>query len=163
LSVAVGMALAALVQGRQNRVFCLMGDGELNEGQIWEAAASAGQFGLQSLVGIVDRNGLCIDGPTEEIMGVEPIEDRFASFGWQTQRIDGHDFTAILDAFDKLPPPGEGKPQLIVADTVKGRGVRMMEMNLNWHVGNLVGSDYDAVVEELKAGLRPLAAAGATP
>ena len=91
LSVAVGMALAARVQGRDHRIYCLMGDGELNEGQVWEAAGAAGHFGLQSLVGIVDRNGLCIDGPTEEIMGVELIDERFAAFGWDVQRIDGHD------------------------------------------------------------------------
>jgi transketolase len=160
LSVSVGMALAARVQERSHRIFCLMGDGELNEGQVWEAAAAAGHFGLQSLVGIVDRNGLCIDGHTEEIMSVEPIDERSAAFGWDVQRIDGHDLTAILDAFDRLPVPGEGKPQLIVADTIKGRGVKMMEMSLNWHVGNLVGSDYDAVVQELEAGLQPVAATG---
>lgn len=162
LSVGVGMALAARVQGRDNRVFCMMGDGELNEGQVWEAATAAGHFGLQSLIGIVDRNGLCIDGYTEDIMGVEPIEERFAAFGWDAQRIDGHDLGAILASFDKLKGPGEGKPQMIVADTIKGRGVAMMEMSLNWHVGNLVGDDYDAVVQELEAGLKP-AMAGVRP
>ena len=152
LSVAVGMALAARVQDRSHRVFCMLGDGELNEGQVWEAAMAAGHFGLESLIGIVDRNGLCIDGHTEEIMSVEPLEQRFASFGWDVQRIDGHDLPAILEAFGKLKPPGEGKPQMIIADTIKGRGVKMMEMSLNWHVGNLVGRDYDAVVKEIQLG-----------
>ena len=155
LSVAVGMALAGRVQGRGNRVYCMIGDGELHEGQVWEAAMAASHFGLASVVGIIDRNGLRIDGHTEDIMSVEPIEDRFRGFGWETTRIDGHDFGAILAAFDGLPPPGEGKPRLIVADTVKGRGVGMMEGNLNWHVGNLVGRDYDAVVAEIKRGLQP--------
>ena len=155
LSVAVGMALAGRVQGRGNRVYCMIGDGELHEGQVWEAAMAASHFGLASVVGIIDRNGLCIDGHTEDIMSVEPIEDRFRGFGWETTRIDGHDFGAILAAFDGLPPPGEGKPRLIVADTVKGRGVGMMEGNLNWHVVNLVGRDYDAVVAEIKRGLQP--------
>ena len=122
------MALAARVQERDFRVYCMLGDGELHEGQIWEAAMAASHFRLQGLVGIVDRNQLCIDGPTEEIMAVEPLEDRFTSFGWGVQRIDGHDFDAILDALDELQPAGDGPPQMIIADTVKGRGVQMMEV-----------------------------------
>lgn len=155
LSIAVGMALAGRVQGRGYRVYCMLGDGELHEGQVWEAAMAASHFRLQGLVGIVDRNGLCIDGHTEEIMGVEPIDERFRSFGWAVTRIDGHDFDAILGALNALPPAGVGAPQMIVADTIKGRGVRMMEGSLNWHVGNLVGRDYDAVVGELQRGLAP--------
>jgi transketolase len=155
LSVGVGMALAGRIQGLGYRVYCMLGDGELHEGQVWEATMAAAQFRLQGLVGIVDRNRLCIDGDTEEIMAVEPLEERFASFGWAVQRIDGHDFEAILGALDGLAPAGAGKPQMIIADTVKGRGVRMMEGNLNWHVGNLVGRDYDAVVAELQRGLAP--------
>jgi transketolase len=155
LSVGVGMALAARVQNRDNRVYCMLGDGELAEGQIWEAAMSAAHFRLASLVAIVDRNGLCIDGHTEQVMGIEPLEDRFAGFGWQVSRIDGHDFGQILSTLDRLPPPGKGKPQVIIADTVKGRGVAMMEGALNWHVGNLESADYDAVMAELDAGLKP--------
>jgi transketolase len=157
LSVALGMALAGRVQQRSYRVYCMLGDGELHEGQVWEATMAAAQFRLQGLVGIVDRNRLCIDGDTEEIIGVEPLHERFASFGWAVQRIDGHDLEAILGALDELAPAGYGKPQMIIADTVKGRGVRMMEGNLNWHVGNLVGRDYDAVVAELQRGLAPAA------
>jgi transketolase len=155
LSVGVGMALAARVQKRDNRIYCLLGDGELAEGQIWEAAMSAAHFRLGSLVAIVDRNGLCIDGHTEEVMGIEPLVDRFAGFGWQVSRIDGHDFGQILATLDNLAPPGRGKPQVIIADTVKGRGVAMMEGALNWHVGNLEAADYDAVMAELDAGLKP--------
>jgi transketolase len=88
-------------------------------------------------------------------MSVEPLEARFAAFGWDTQRIDGHDFGAIREAFDNLKSGGEGKPQIIIADTIKGRGVERMEMSLDWHVGNLVGEDYDAVMAELDAGLKP--------
>ena len=155
LSIAVGMALAGRVQQRDYRVYCMLGDGELHEGQIWEAAMAAGHFRTQGLVAIVDRNGLCIDGHTEQVMGVEPIDGRFAAFGWATSRIDGHDFEAILGALDRLAPAGEGRPQLIVADTIKGRGVERMEMALNWHVGNLAGTDYDEVLAEIDAGLKP--------
>lgn len=153
LSVGVGMALGARVQNRSFRTFVMLGDGELCEGQIWEAAMAAGHFQLGNLVVIVDRNRLCIDGFCDEIMAVEPIEDRFASFGWDARRIDGHDLDAILTTLDGLPPAGRGRPQAIVADTVKGRGVKRMELSLDWHVGNLVGQDYDDVMEELAAGL----------
>ncbi len=155
LSVGVGMALAGRVGELGYRVYCMLGDGELNEGQVWEAAMAAGHFGLQGLVAIIDRNQLSIDGPVDEIMGVEPLADRFRSFGWSVQRIDGHDFGAILGALDNLAPAGRGRPQAIIADTVKGRGIQRMEMKLNWHVGNLVGRDYDDAVAEVQAGLKP--------
>jgi len=155
LSIGVGMALAGRMAGRSYRVYCMLGDGELNEGQIWEAVMSAAHFRLQGLVAIVDRNQLCIDGTVDEIMGVEPLVDRFESFGWAVQRIDGHDIPAVLGALDALAPAGEGRPQVIIADTVKGRGIRHMEMKLNWHVGNLVGEDYDDAIAELEAGLQP--------
>lgn len=155
LSVGVGLALAARMTERDYMTYVMLGDGELSEGQIWEAANSAGHFGLQNLVAIVDRNGLSIDGHTEDVMSVEPLDDRFAAFGWEVQRIDGHDLTAIRAAFEALHHAGRGKPQVIIADTVKGRGVERMEMSLDWHVGNLVGEDYDEVMAELDAGLTP--------
>jgi transketolase len=160
LSVAVGMALGARVQGRDYRVYCMLGDGELGEGQIWEAAMAAGQFRLGSLVGIVDRNHLSIDGDTEELMGHEPLADRFRSFGWTVHEVDGHDLDAILDAFGALGTAAEGPPQMVIADTVKGRGVRRMEGDYQWHVGNLAGDDYDDVIAEIQRGLQPLAAGG---
>jgi transketolase len=155
LSIAVGMALAGRAQKRNFRTYCMLGDGELAEGQIWEAAMAASHYKLQSLVAIVDRNQLCIDGQTEAVMGVEPIAERFAAFGWATQRIDGHDFDDILGALGKLAPAGTGQPQLIVADTVKGRGVKRMELSLQWHVANLAGQDYDDAEAEIRAGLKP--------
>jgi transketolase len=155
LSISLGMALAGRVQKRDYRVYCMMGDGELHEGQVWEAAMAAGHYRVQSLVGIIDRNQLCIDGRVEEIMTVEPLADRFASFGWAVTRIDGHDLKQILATLDGLAPAGEGKPQLIIADTVKGRGVSWMELSLNWHVGNLVGEDYDDAEAQILAGLKP--------
>lgn len=156
LSVALGMALAARIQKRDYRVYCMLGDGELNEGQIWEAAMAAGHYRLQGLVGIVDRNQLSIDGPTETVMSVEPLEDRFRSFGWNVQRIDGHDLSTVMQTLGALLPCGDGKPQMIIADTVKGRGVKYMELSLDWHVGNLVGQDYDDAWQEIEAGLKPL-------
>lgn len=155
LSVGVGMALAGRATGRDYRTYVMLGDGELSEGQIWEAVNAAGHFKLGHLVVLLDRNGLSIDGHTEEVMSIEPVDDRFTAFGWEVQRIDGHDFPAILGAFDALPRGTTGKPQAIIFDTVKGRGVKRMEMSLDWHVGNLVGEDYDDVMEELADGLKP--------
>jgi len=156
LSVSVGMALSARVQGRGFRTYCMTGDGELAEGQIWEAAMAAGQFRLGSLICIVDRNQLSIDGRTEEIMGIEPLVSKFESFRWKVQRIDGHDCDAILDAFDALDREAEGPPQVIIADTLKGRGVLRMEGDVAWHVGKLEGADYDDVIAEIQGGLAPL-------
>lgn len=151
LSIGLGMALGGRAQGYGYRVHVMLGDGELHEGQIWEAAMAAGHFRTRGLIAIIDRNRLCIDGETEAVMRVEPIEERFASFGWAVRRIDGHDIPTIRETLAALEPAGIGKPQLIVADTVKGKGVKRMEMSLNWHVGNLVGADYDDVMAELTA------------
>ena len=158
LSTTLGMTLAARVQGRSYRSYVILGDGELCEGQVWEAAMAAGHYRAGSLVAIVDRNQLSIDGPTESIMGVEPLDEKFRAFRWQVQRIDGHDFDAILDAFAGLATDPHGPPQMIIADTVKGRGVQRMELDTNWHVGNLVGADYDDVLTEIEAGLQPVTA-----
>src|SRR5438270_3321611 len=142
LSVSLGMALGARVHGHSFRAYCLTGDGELAEGQIWEAAMAASQFQLGSLVAIVDRNHLSIDGNTEDIMRLEPLAARFASFGWNVHAVDGHDLDAILDVFNALETAAVGPPQLVIADTVKGRGVRRMEGDKQWHGGHLVGADY---------------------
>ncbi len=154
LSIAVGMALGGRVQQRDFRAYVMVGDGELAEGQIWEAAMAAGHYRLGSLVCIVDRNQLCIDGLTEDVMSVEPIDQKFASFGWQVQRINGHDLGAIVTAFDQLAPAGSGAPQVIIADTIKGKGVSRMELDVNWHVGNLGPQDYQAVKAELLGAAR---------
>ena len=158
LSTTLGMTLAARVQGRPYRSYVILGDGELCEGQVWEAAMAAGHYRAGPLVAIVDRNQLSIDGPTESIMGVEPLDEKFRAFRWRVQRIDGHDFDAILDAFAGLHADPHGPPQMIIADTVKGRGVQRMELDTNWHVGNLVGADYDDVLAEIEAGLQPVTA-----
>jgi transketolase len=150
LSVALGMALGGRLSGREFRTYCMVGDGELCEGQIWEAAMAASHFRAGHLVCIVDRNELSIDGKTEDILAVQPIAEKFRAFGWETREIDGHDIKAILAAFDSLPTGAVGPPQAIVAHTVKGRGVARMEGDADWHLGNLAGEDLDDVIEELQ-------------
>jgi transketolase len=150
LSIGAGMALATRMSGQPSEVWVMTGDGELGEGQIWEAAMAASHHRLGRLRVIVDANQLCIDGFTRDVMSVEPIDERFRSFGWEVRRIDGHDLPVVLETFDSLPSEDFGPPQCIVADTVKGRGVARMELSPDWHVGNLVGQDYDDVIAELK-------------
>jgi transketolase len=154
LSIGLGMALGARVQGRDFRTYVMVGDAELDEGQIWEAAMAANHFRVGSLVCIVDRNQLGIDGPTEDIMSLEPLHERFRAFGWHVQRIDGHDIRAIVDAFDLLKSADPTMPRVIIADTIKGKGVKRMELDLGWHVGNLNDEDYKDVYQELVDGAR---------
>ena len=132
LSVANGMALAGRVDGRDYWVYCVMGDGEIQEGQVWEAAMSAGHYGLDRVIAFVDHNGLQIDGANTEVMGVEPIDQKFVAFGWHTQRIDGHDLDAI-DAAIEAAKAAKGKPSVIVCETTKGKGVSFMEDVVDWH------------------------------
>jgi transketolase len=155
LSVSLGMALAARVTGGSYTTYCMLGDGELAEGQVWSAAMAAGHFHANNLVAIVDRNQLSIDGRTESVMGVEPLHDKFAAFRWDVRRIDGHDYDQILDTFAYVQDRGDERPLCIIADTIKGRGVQRMELDKDWHVGNLMGADYDDVMAEIDAGLRP--------
>ncbi len=132
LSVAVGMALAAKKDGQAYRVFVLLGDGELTEGSVWEASMSASFYRLDNLIAIVDRNGLQITGRTEEVMALEPLAERFASFGYAVRTVDGHNVAALLDVFSQVPFE-PGKPSLILARTVKGKGVSFMEDAVEWH------------------------------
>jgi len=155
LSVSLGMALAARVTGKEYFAYCLLGDGELAEGQVWSAAMAAGHFKASNLVAIVDRNQLSIDGSTETVMGVEPLTDKFAAFRWDVRRIDGHDYDQILDTFSDIKHRSDERPFCVIADTVKGRGVQRMELEKDWHVGNLMGADYDEVMAEIDAGLQP--------
>jgi transketolase len=138
LSVAVGMGLAARLRGQDYRVFVLTGDGEVHEGQVWEAAMAGSHYKLGNLVAIVDANGSCGDGPTSEVMNIEPLAARFEAFGWRALEIDGHDVAAIVAAFDALPPPESGVPSCIVARTLKGKGISFMEAApRDWHLGYL--------------------------
>lgn len=132
LSSAIGMALGARLDRRDYRVFCILGDGEIQEGQIWEAAMSASHYKVDNLCAILDRNQLQIDGPTEKIMSLEPIRPKFEAFGWHVITINGHDHKELLMAF-KEAEATKGKPTLILANTIKGKGVSFMEGSLNFH------------------------------
>ncbi|MGO0121942.1 transketolase [Desulfothermobacter acidiphilus] len=132
LSVGVGMALAGRLDGRDYRVYVLLGDGECQEGQVWEAAMAAAHYRLDNLVAILDYNGLQIDGPVSEVMNLEPVADKWRAFGWQVQEIDGHDFGQILEALAAAEKV-KGKPSMIIARTVKGKGVSFMEHQADWH------------------------------
>jgi transketolase len=149
LSVGVGMALAARVTERGYRVYVLLGDGELDEGQVWEAAMSAAHFRLGNLVAIVDRNLVSVDGETAEVMDIEPLTDKWTAFGWRVHEVDGHDLEALLDCFEGLPDPASGQPTVLVAHTVAGKGVSFMEDRFEWHLGYLAPDDQARALAEL--------------
>jgi transketolase len=152
LSVGVGMAQAAMTLGREKvRIYVLLGDQELNEGQIWEAAQVASAFGLGNLCAIVDRNGMGLDGTTEETLPVEPIAGRFEAFGWEVEELDGHDVDALRGAFDRYRAERPERPRCLVANTVKGKGISWMEGSRTWHLGYLGPTDATAAMEELAA------------
>lgn len=136
LPMAVGLALGARVQGKKWRTYCILGDGECNEGSNWEAAMSAAHHKVDNLVVMVDRNRLMIDGPTEEIMSLEPLADKWTAFGFTVQRVDGHDFRQLAEAID-FAHDHHGGPVVIIADTIKGKGVDFMENEVKWHYGGL--------------------------
>lgn len=132
ISSAVGMALVGKSDNSSYRVYTLLGDGELEEGQVWEAAMCAGHYKLDNLTAFIDFNGLQIDGPCEDVMGAEPIGDKFKAFRWNVIEIDGHDFEAIEKAIDEAKEY-KGKPTAIIAHTIKGKGVSFMENEASWH------------------------------
>jgi len=132
LSISVGMALAARLNEQTHKIFCIMGDGEQQEGQVWEAAMEAGHFQLDNIIAIVDCNRLQIDGWVKDVMGVEPLAAKYASFGWDTLRIDGHNMNEVVGALENARTV-KGRPVVILADTVKGKGVSFMENQAGWH------------------------------
>ncbi len=148
LSLSVGMALAAKKDGRPDRIFTIMGDGELTEGSIWEASATAAYYHLDNLVAIVDQNSLQISGRTKDVMDMEPLKDKFKAFGYAVRHVDGNNIPAMIELFQTLPFE-EGKPNLILAHTIKGKGISYMEDNISWH--HRVPTD-----EELKIAMREL-------
>jgi len=148
LSIAVGMALAAKLDDKQHRIFCLMGDGEQQEGQVWEAAMEAGHFKLDNLIGIIDCNRLQIDGWVNDVMQVEPLAAKYATFGWDVLRIDGHNMEQVVDALQQAKA-GAGRPVLILADTVKGKGVSFMQDQAGWHGKTPNREELTKALEEL--------------
>ena len=136
LPEAVGMALGARVLKKDWKVYCIIGDGESNEGSIWEAAMSASHYKLDNLIAIQDRNHMMIDGPTEDVMSLEPLGDKWRAFGFETFEVDGHDLDQLADAIEKAQAV-KGKPIMLLCDTVKGEGVDFMEGDPAWHYGGL--------------------------
>ena len=154
LSVANGLALAARRTGRSYRTYCLLGDGEVQEGQIWEAAMTAAQFSLDNVCAVVDDNGVQLDGPTKDIMDVEPLGAKFAAFGWEVLDVDGHSLAALRDAF-RIAAATQGRPTVLIAHTVKGKGVSFMEGQAAWHGKAPNDQELAAALAELAEGGMP--------
>ncbi len=151
LPIAVGVALSLKLDSNPARVFCLMGDGETHEGTIWEAAMGASQHKLDNLIGIVDYNKCSMDGPIDQVVSLEPIEDKWRAFGWRVIRIDGNDMAQVVGALEDASVP-QGKPTVLIADTLKGKGCREIEGDYHWHYGVLGSERLDRTVRELKGG-----------
>ena len=152
LPIAVGTALAAKMDNKSYRVFTLLGDGELPEGSNWEAALTAAHYDLDNLCAIIDHNKLQITASTKEVCDTDPIDAKFESFGWSVQHVDGHDFDALIKAFNNIPF-ALGKPSLIIAHTVKGKGVSYMEDQVKWHHGVPNEHEFEGAIQELNEAL----------
>jgi transketolase len=152
LSTATGMALAAKLKGESHRYYVLCGDGELQEGQIWEAALFANKYKLDNVIAFVDRNYLQTDGNSEDVMPLDPLKPKWEAFGWLTYEIDGHDFSQIIETVQKAQAP-RGRPTMIIARTVKGKGVSFMENDNKWHGTPPVPDECSRALEELHLGV----------
>lgn len=150
LPVCVGMALAGKMDGRDYRVYTVMGDGELAEGSVWEAAMSATQFNLDNLCAVIDRNHLQISGNTEDVMHQDSLQQRWAAFGWNVITVDGHDYKAIAKAFADARAC-KGKPTVLIAETVKGYGSAVMENKASWHHHVPTQEEYDQIIADFAA------------
>lgn len=149
LSVANGMAIAAKLKNQDNTIYCVMGDGEIQEGMIWEAAMSASHYKLDNLVGIIDLNGLQIDGSNDEVMKVAPVDEKFKAFGWNVIVIDGHNYDQIRGALDKSKRVKD-QPTVIIANTIKGKGVSYMENNAAWHGSAPKGEQVEQALKDIE-------------
>lgn len=148
LSVALGMALAGKLDKKDYRVYCLMGDGEIQEGNIWEAAMAAAHYNADNLCGIIDYNRFQIDGRVEDIMNLEPLVNKWESFGWHVEQCDGHNISALLAAFDQAKTIKQ-KPTVIIAHTVKGKGVSFMEHVVDFHGRSPTAKEKEIALKEL--------------
>lgn len=149
LSVANGMAIAGKLDNKDYRVYCIVGDGEIEEGQIWEAVMTASHYKLDNLCVIVDNNNLQIDGKVTEVMNPTPIDEKFKSFGFNVMNINGNDIDEILNAFEKARN-AKGRPTAIIAKTVKGKGISFMENQASWHGKAPSQEEYEKAIEELR-------------
>ena len=147
LSIANGIAMNLKLEKIDAKVFCLLGDGELDEGQVWEAAMTASHYKLNNLCAIIDRNKLQIDCKTEEIMALEPVEDKFKAFNWHVITVDGHNLEVLVNIFNKTG--SFDKPLCVIANTVKGKGVSFIEGKVDWHGIAPKPNEFDAAVKEL--------------
>ena len=154
-SAAVGMAMAGKLDGKDYRVYAILGDGEVAEGQVWEASMAAAKYKLDNLCAFVDVNGLQIDGKTADVMPTEPLDAKFAACGWNVLKADGHDYAAIADALAKAAAH-KGRPTVILAHTTKGKGVSFMENNAGWHGKAPNDEQYAQAKAELEAHLKEL-------
>lgn len=154
ISCAVGMAIANKRDQNPGRVFCLLGDGECNEGQVWEAAETASKYELDNFILFVDHNGLQNDGPCQDIMPPRDLAAKFSAFGFETYVIDGHSIQSILDVLDQIRGRKGGKPYAVIAKTVKGRGVSFMENVVKWHGQAPNEQEYLQAIEEIEGGLK---------
>ena len=150
LSVAAGMAMAARLDGADTRVYAILGDGEIAEGQVWEAAMSAGHYKLDNLCAIIDNNGLQIDGRIEDVMDSNPIPDKWRAFNWHVVLADGHDLMELNKAFDEAENT-KGKPTMIIAKTIKGKGVSFMENEAGFHGKTATPEEAEQALAELSA------------
>ena len=155
LPICVGMAIAAKLDKKDYRVYTLLGDGELPEGSNWEAALTAAQYKLDNICVIIDKNQLQITGPTNEVCSTDPLPEKWESFGWADREIDGNDIAALTAAFDALPFE-KGKPSVIIANTIKGKGVSFMENQIKWHHGVPTEEQYHQAQHELDTVLQSL-------
>ena len=157
LSICVGLALAARMDEAPSRIMTLLGDGELAEGSNWEAAMAAAHYGLQNLTAIVDCNTLQITGRTRDVCSNEPLDAKFAAFGWDVQSVDGHDVGALTSVLSQ--PAAQGKPRVVIANTIKGRGVSFMEDVGKWHHGVPNDAEYAQAIAEIDRSLARMAEA----
>jgi transketolase len=148
LSLSVGTAIAGKLDKKDYRVFTVLGDGELPEGSNWEAALSASHYKLDNLCAILDKNTLQISGATADVLNTDPVDKKFEAFGWEVRHVDGHDLKQLKETFDALPF-AKGKPSLIIAHTVKGKGISFMENQVKWHHGVPDQKQYTDAVQEL--------------
>jgi len=155
ISTAVGMAIAGKLDNKDYNVFTILGDGEIQEGQVWEAFMAAAHYKLDNLIAFLDRNGLQIDGKISEVMSPEPVVDKIKAFGWHVIVIDGHDFEQIVNAIDEAKKT-KGKPTMIIAETIKGKGVSFMENQAGWHGSAPNKEQRDTAIAELDAVLAGL-------